>query len=311
MVSENAEALFRSIRKLPTKDAKDTTKEWDDLTFQFGPRAFLYADKDRIVGFASSPVEAERLATGFGKTYFKPPTPTVGGIFYLIQQNGDNIGTKEVILSSDTVLKPEAISLHYGSGSGEWHQSFVEKLRKRANGLSVFEGKPGTGKTFYLRHLMGELKKSHRFYFIPTSTMGILSKPDFTGFWADQRRYHSEKKFIVILEDSDAALMTRASDNRDQVNALLNLTDGMLADFLRLQIICTINCSASDIDPALLRPGRLICHRVFGRLDYAQAARLAESLGRKLPQASDYSLAEVFAGQDVDEISRPRIGFAA
>jgi len=158
---------------------------------------------------------------------------------------------------------------------------------------------------------MGELKKSHRFYFIPTSTMGILYKPDFTGFWADQRRYHSEKKFIVILEDSDAALMTRASDNRDQVNALLNLTDGMLADFLRLQIICTINCSASDIDPALLRPGRLICHRVFGRLDYAQAARLAESLGRKLPQASDYSLAEVFAGQDVDEISRPRIGFAA
>jgi len=27
-----------------------------------------------------------------------------------------------------------------------------------------------------------------------------------------------------------------------------------VADFLRLQIICTINCSAADIDPALLRP---------------------------------------------------------
>ena len=105
--------------------------------------------------------------------------------------------------------------------------------------------------------------------------------------------------------------MTRGSDNREQVSAILNLSDGMLADFLRLQIICTINCSARDIDPALLRPGRLICHRVFGRLDYAQAARLAESLGRKLPQAHDYSLAEVFAGQDTDEINRPRIGFAA
>jgi hypothetical protein len=158
---------------------------------------------------------------------------------------------------------------------------------------------------------MGELKESHRFYFIPTSTMGILSRPDFIGFWTDQRWTYSDKRFVVVLEDSDRALMTRGSDNREQVSAILNLSDGMLADFLRLQIICTINCSAGDIDPALLRPGRLVCHRIFDRLDYAHAARLAESIGRQLPQARDYSLAEVFAGHDTDEIKRPRIGFGA
>jgi len=177
--------------------------------------------------------------------------------------------------------------------------------------LTIFEGRPGTGKTFYLRHLMGELKESHRFYFIPTASMGVLSKPEFIGFWADQRLYHSDKMFVIVLEDSDGALMTRGNDNREQVSALLNLTDGMLADFLRLQIICTINCSASDIDPALLRPGRLLCHRVFERLDYAQAARLAESLGRKLLQTRDYSLAEVFAGDETNENPRQRMGFAA
>jgi hypothetical protein len=158
---------------------------------------------------------------------------------------------------------------------------------------------------------MGELKESHRFYFIPTSTMGVLSKPEFIGFWADQRRSHSNRQFVVVLEDSDAALMTRSSDNREQVSAVLNLSDGMLADFLRLQIICTINCSAAEIDPALLRPGRLLCHRVFSRLDFPQAVRLAESLGRKLPVARDYSLAEVFAGHPTDEINRPRLGFKA
>jgi len=312
MVTENADALFRSIRKLSSKDAKDTTKEWDDLTFRFGQQAFLYADKDRIIGFAATPVEADKLVAKFSQKYRKPMPPTSdGGIFFLIQQDGDNIKTKEVSFSSDTVLKPDALALHYGSGSGEWHQSFVKKLGERTNGLSIFEGRPGTGKTFYLRHLMGELKESHRFYFIPTSTMGILSRPDFIGFWTDQRWHHSNKRFVVILEDSDAALMTRGSDNREQVSAILNLSDGMLADFLRLQIICTINCSAADIDSALLRPGRLVCHRVFGRLDYTQAARLAESLGRTLPPASDYSLAEIFAGNGASEINRPRIGFAA
>src|ERR1700677_279276 len=158
---------------------------------------------------------------------------------------------------------------------------------------------------------MGVLKESHRFHFIPTSTMGVLSKPEFIGFRADQRRTHANRKFVVILEDSDAALMSRGPENREQVSAILNLSDGMLADFLRLQIICTINCSATDIDSALLRPGRLVCHRIFGRLDYPQATRLAGSLGRKLPQARDYSLAEVFAGHDHEQITRPHIGFAA
>ena len=164
-------------------------------------------------------------------------------------------------------LSPEALSLHYGNGSAEWHQEFVGKLRNGNHGLSIFEGvKPGTGKTSYIRHLNGRLKESHRFYFVPTANMGVLSRPDFIGFWAEQHRSHGKRKFVVILEDSDAALMTRGSDNREQVSAILNLSDGMLADFLRLQIICTINCSAADIDPALLRPGRLLCHRIFNRL---------------------------------------------
>ena len=312
MVLDNAEILIRSIRKFPSKDAKESEKTWDDLTFQFGQRSFIYADATRIVGFAMTVDEAERLATGFGKKYHKPkPIVPTGGVFHLIQFGDDGIKTKEVVLSPDTILKQEVISLHYGSGINEWHQDYIKKLQGKNNGLTILEGKPGTGKTFYLRHLMGELKESHRFYFIPTASMAILSKPEFIGFWADQRQYHSEKRFVVVLEDSDGALMTRGTDNREQVSALLNLSDGMLADFLRLQIICTINCSASDIDSALLRPGRLLCHRIFGRLDYAQAARLAESLGRKLPQTRDYSLAEIFAGNDNDETPRPRMGFAA
>jgi len=284
--------------------------EWDDLTFQFGHRAFLYADRNRIVGYASTSIEAEQLVTQFCKAYSKPPVPS-GGVFYLIQQERDIVRCQQVALSPDTILSDETLRLHYGDGSEKWHQSFVENLNHRIHGLSIFEGSPGTGKTSYIRHLIGVLKESHRFYFVPTSTMGVLSRPEFIGFWADQRRIHSNHKFVVVLEDSDAALMTRSSDNREQVNAILNLSDGMLADFLRLQIVCTINCTAADIDQALLRPGRLLCHRVFKRLDYCHAVRLADSLGRKLPVARDYSLAEVFAEDDNNEINHPHMGFGA
>ena len=305
-IAENSAALFRSVRRL---DADDSLSAWDDLTFQFGPRSFLYADESRVMGYAETSQEAGRMVSKFSVSYSKPPTPR-GGSFNLIR-TGREISRELVELSTETLLGDEAFTLHYGHGSLEWHEDFTAKLRGSSHGLTIFEGSPGTGKTSYLRHLMGVLKDTHRFYFIPTATMGVLSNPDFIGFWAEQRRRHSDRQFVVILEDSDAALMTRGADNREQVSAILNLSDGMLADFLRLQIICTINCKAADIDQALIRPGRLLCHRIFQRLDYAQASLLAESLGRTLPKARDYSLAEIFADHASSSITRPRIGFAA
>ena len=183
MITENGDALFRSIRKLSSKSTKDATKEWDDLTFKFRLRAFLYADKDRMIGFAATLDEAERLVADFAKKYHKPkPAIESGGVFFLLQFEGETIRTREVSLSSNTILKPEMLNLHYGTGSGESHQSYVERLHKRPSGLTIFEGRPGTGKTFYLRHLMGELKESHRFYFIPTASMGALSRPSLSAF---------------------------------------------------------------------------------------------------------------------------------
>ena len=303
---ENSTALFRSVCRL---DTDDRLQKWDDLTFRFGPRSFLYADETRVLGYAETAQDAEQLVSKFCGNYSKPPAPRAG-CFYLIR-TGREISRELVLLGTETILEEHVFSLHYGKGSWEWHEEFITRLRGSNHGLSIFEGTPGTGKTSYLRHLMGVLKETHRFYFIPPATMGVLSNPDFIGFWAEQRRRYADMQFVVILEDSDAALMTRGSDNREQVSAILNLSDGMLADFLRLQIICTINCKAADIDQALLRPGRLLCHRVFDRLDYAQASRLAESLGRSLPTASDYSLAEIFANHASSVVNRQRIGFAA
>lgn len=305
-IAENATSLFRSVRLLSVEDSQ---KPWDDLTFQFGPRSFLYADETRIIGYADNADESEALATRFHQSYSKPPEPKAGS-FYLIR-TGREISRELVLLGKDTVLDEKTHTLHYGTESWEWHESFIAKIRASNHGLTIFEGPPGTGKTSYLRHLMGVLKETHRFYFIPPATMGVLSNPDFIGFWAEQRRRYADVQFVVILEDSDTALMTRGADNREQVSAILNLSDGMLADFLRLQIICTINCQAADIDQALLRPGRLLCHRVFDRLPHEDAARLATHLGKTLPDHGEYTLAEIFANESPAPRPHRSIGFNA
>ncbi len=300
----------RLIRSYRSVRFKDNFREWQDVIFQFGRQSFLCADQRRIVGYAATTAEAEGLVKDFNKKYGTPAKPC-GGSFQLINVREREIGTVTVQLEPATVLRSEQIDMYYSEGFVRWDCAFQKEMTQARSCLSIFEGTPGTGKTSYLRHLMGALKETHRFYFIPPSTTRVLSDPRFIEFWADQRRSYSEQKLVVILEDSDAALMTRASDNREEVSAILNLSDGMLGDFLRLQIICTINCSAADIDPALLRPGRLLQHRIFARLTPCEAGRLAEALGKTLPVALDYSLAEVFAGQQGTERSYPQIGFAA
>ena len=81
------------------------------------------------------------------------------------------------------------------------------------------------------------------------------------------------------------------------------------ADFLRLQIICTINGRATDIDPALMRPGRMLCHRIFDRLPHESAAQLAAHLGKQLPGHGSYTLAEIFADETPSPSTQRAIGF--
>lgn len=304
---ENDESLVRSYRN---QSSYDVIGRWCELLFQFGPKIFIHANNHRVVGYGSTPSEAEGQVEEFSKKYWVEEF--FAGSFQLINTSQLRANdTESVSLEPTTILSDEALDLHYGDGFAEWHRDFSRKLSESKYGLSIFEGPPGTGKTSYLRHLAAVLKDSHRFYFLPPSRMSILSDPAFLEIWSGQRRAHPDRKFVVFLEDAEAALLTRADDNRDQVSAILNLSDGLLGDFLRLQIICTLNCTVAEIDQALLRPGRLLCHRVFERLTYAEASRLAASLGKTPSSVRDYSLAEVFAGSEPENAARPHIGFAA
>src|SRR5204863_7403258 len=63
------------------------------------------------------------------------------------------------------------------------------------------------------------------------------------------------------------------------VSNLLNISDGLLADFLNVQLICTFNSSLTTVDNALMRKGRLIARYEFGKLGITKAQKLSEYFG--------------------------------
>ena len=86
---------------------------------------------------------------------------------------------------------------------------------------------------------------------------------------------------IKSIEDAENIVVDREKDGNSPVSALLNISDGLLADSLNVQIICSFNTDISKIDGALMRKGRLIAKYEFKELEIEKAQKLSNKLGFK------------------------------
>ena len=315
LTKQCASRIVRSDTRPGGNSDSEDQDGWRSVLFHFKIYgAWLHYQNGKISTYAATRRKAMRLALKMERYLLKEKV--TGGNFELISVEGGSIDTETVSLGVETMLDDRVLSLHYGEEFPVWCKDYQERLSTRKSGLSILDGPPGTGKSSFLRHLMGKLKSSHRFYFIPPGVIDVVSNSSFVSFWSRQQSSNKGRQFVLILEDAEAALMKRAGDNHSLVSSLLNVTDGLLGDFLKLQVICTINCKYQDIDPALRRPGRLIAHRHFARLSYSKACILADKIGRPLPSKEDFfkedfSLAEIYNSDAVPEPESKIIGFAA
>jgi hypothetical protein len=118
---------------------------------------------------------------------------------------------------------------------------------------------------------------------------------------------------VIVIEDAERLLWPRSGSNRDAVSTLLNIADGLVGRMLRVHIVCSVNAHLNELDPAIMRPGRLMNQRAFRNLSRQSAQRLAEY--RKLPftptaDRADYALAEVLNPGAPTPASKPSLGFS-
>jgi hypothetical protein len=140
--------------------------------------------------------------------------------------------------------------------------------------LALFEGPPGSGKTFLIRGLVSEVKKA-TFIFIPPAMIPSLGDPSLVGTLTNLSSNNGGGgPVILICEDADSILTKRAADNMSAVSSLLNLTSGLMGDLLDIRVVATTNAKKTEIDEALVRSGRLS--------EYVQVQRLSDDYAYEL-----------------------------
>lgn len=165
-------------------------------------------------------------------------------------------------------------------------RNFLEKEDK--SGLIILHGEKGTGKSTYIKNLVN-LYPNKKFVYVPASLIGLMGDPSFGSFLTTLNNH------VIVLEDCENSIRDRQNGgSANAVSLLLNLTDGILSDDLGMKFICTFNDDMKNIDPALLRKGRLVSKYEFKPLCAEKANALLAKQDIEANLVKSLTLADIF-----------------
>ena len=180
------------------------------------------------------------------------------------------------------------IELGYGKAFKPIHEKIINTLnQKNGKGLVLLHGTPGTGKTHYLKYIASKIKDK-RVLFIPPYLADFITSPEMTPFLIQN------SNSILFIEDAERVITDRNNGGANGVSNILNITDGILSDILKIQIVATFNMDKAKIDSALLRKGRLIAEHKFDALPIDDANNLIKHLGKEHVATKPMTLTEIY-----------------
>lgn len=229
------------------------------------------------------------------------PEKQSGNIFLLCSPPGGSFELMKFKLYPYNV----DIEKYYNNDFHNIHEILCKRLSiPNEKGIVLLHGKPGTGKTSYIRQLNTFINK--RMIYIQSEISDRMASPEFISFIMDY------PNSILIVEDAENVLRERSGFNGNAVTNILNISDGLLSDCLNLQLVCSFNTDLSRIDKALLRKGRIIASYEFKELEVDKARNLANNLGKKLSINKPMTLAEIFNSDSLEfgKKEENKIGFA-
>jgi hypothetical protein len=165
---------------------------------------------------------------------------------------------------------------------------------KEKSGILIFHGEPGTGKTTFIKSLICE-NQNIDFIYLDESAFAYMNTSNFVKYLMDK-----EIGTVFILEDCET-LLTQRIKNNTLLSNLLNLSDGLIGSGTGFKYICTFNTDLSNIDPAVMRRGRL-------RLIY-EFKKLESEKVKKLGMCGEMTIGDIYNNEETGKKEKKAIGF--
>lgn len=288
-VSERANINISDMNIIRDKMMKDGFELFTQNTRSYGStyrfidrnsRILVIWEDDTVEILFYHIVQNKKQVEKIYKMFMDKSTAPKNNNFLMIAQSSDGLYNEEAAYKAKP-LKDNRFDLYYGASFP--HEKFVSFFDDEADNLCILHGPPGSGKSNYLKHLISMTDK--RVIYIPPSMLTVLSQPSFVSYML------SNRDSVLLIEDAEEVIST---DRNSATQNLLGMTDGFLKDSLSLKIICTVNCDIGQIDPALLRKGRLHFEYLFDKLTKDEAQKLVDFCGLGYEVEEAMTLAEVF-----------------
>lgn len=135
----------------------------------------------------------------------------------------------------------------------------LEFVKSNANVLLLY-GEPGTGKTTFVKKMLSTIGFNKHQKITVVDSSGVMENPGMVNYI-----FESANNDIIVLEDVDRHLYDR-KDGNEIMSGLLNASSGLASANVKM-IITTNILRLSDIDSALIRPGRCFSTIQFRKLN--------------------------------------------
>lgn len=144
-------------------------------------------------------------------------------------------------------------------------ESLTEQYLASRDNILLLYGKPGVGKTQFLRYVMKQGAFENIVYVKDTE---VINSGD---FWSNMTNMDAD---LIIFDDMDDALCPRKKGDRNNtfMSNVLSFTDGIFEK--KTKIIITTNKPIKEIDAAAIRPGRCFDFLTLNPLTYDEAREI-------------------------------------
>lgn len=229
---------------------------------------------------------------------------------YVLGKSGPGFTLKQLPKKVDNPFQPD----HYSKSVNEKIDLIKKEFAKKepCGRLTILTGVPGSGKTHLVKSILSEIDM--KYIFVPPTLIENINDPDFISTIIDNYEDDfmgydkvtgepvydegdNKNCFVLVIEDADAALIDRfkfkESSSSKGISNILNLGDGIIGSLIDVRILATTNYKKEDLDPAILRNGRLLTCVECNYISYEQCKVIWSKKIKKAPFYSEEELNKI------------------